>query len=438
MAENKFYDYATGKEVKGNPEEAYRQLFEHILIDDLGYPKSHIDIEVILQRGARRNAEEVDIVVYNSEIHKQENAYIIIEIEMPRKKYDLQAFSYVTATTAPYCVWFAGFEKNSEGPFYHYRDLAKDPKKFTLIPTLPRYGETQETIGKYRKQDLKPAKALKLLFGRIYYKLYGNGPIKREENIAVEVIKLLFCKILDELSPDELCQFRATPAELKSDEGKRAIRKRIEGLYGKLLKDPDFGTMFKGEHLEYDDEWIAYMVCELQSIALMHEETNTDALGDAYEILLPSALKGESGQFFTPREIVRFAMDVIEPSYKNNELILDTACGSGGFLSIAIEKLRKQIEELYKNRGFSKDRLNSVLKDYADKYIYGCDNASVVDHITPDFVATIPIPRLRPEKEKEIADRVRTAEAKRDEANKVFADERDRMEKMMLGNRKRD
>ncbi|MCX4307586.1 MAG: N-6 DNA methylase [Acetatifactor sp.] len=389
MAENKFYDYATGKEVKGNPEEAYRQLFEHILIDDLGYPKSHIDIEVILQRGARRNAEEVDIVVYNSEIHKQENAYIIIEIETPRKKYDLQAFSYVTATTAPYCVWFAGFEKNSEGPFYHYRDLAKDPKKLMPIPTLPRYGETQDTIGKYRKQDLKPAKALKLLFGRMYYKLYGNGPIKREENIAVEVIKLLFCKILDELSPDDLCQFRATPAELTSDEGKRAIRKRIEGLYGKLLRDPDFGTMFKGEHLEYDDEWIAYMVCELQSIALMHEETNTDALGDAYEILLPSALKGESGQFFTPREIVRFAMDVIEPSYKNNELILDTACGSGGFLSIAIEKLRKQIEELYKNRGFSKDRLNSVLKDYADKYIYGCDIDPLLYRISKSYMAIV-------------------------------------------------
>lgn len=48
MAENKFYDYATGKEVRSNPEELYRQLFEHILIDDLGYPKSHIDIEVIL------------------------------------------------------------------------------------------------------------------------------------------------------------------------------------------------------------------------------------------------------------------------------------------------------------------------------------------------------------------------------------------------------
>lgn len=42
MSENKFYDYATGKEVKNNPEEVYRQLFEHILIEDLGYPKTHI------------------------------------------------------------------------------------------------------------------------------------------------------------------------------------------------------------------------------------------------------------------------------------------------------------------------------------------------------------------------------------------------------------
>ncbi|MBE7085025.1 MAG: hypothetical protein E7368_03095 [Clostridiales bacterium] len=389
MAENKFYDYATGKEVKNNPEEKYRQLFEHILIDDLGYPKSHIDIEVVLQRGSNRNAEEVDIVVYNSEIHKQENAYIIIEIETPKKKYDLQAFTYATATTAPYCVWFAGLEKNSEGPFYLYRNLAVDPTKFIPIPTLPRYGETQETIGKYKKQDLKPAKALKLLFNRVYYRLYGSGPIKREENIAVEVIKMLFCKIMDEISPDELCEFRATPSEIDSDDGKKAIRKRIDTLYAKLLKDPDFGTMFKGESLEYDNEWIAYIVSELQGIALMHEETNTDALGDAYELLLPSTLKGESGQFFTPREIVRFAMDVISPSYKKNEIILDTACGSGGFLSIAIEKLRKQIEELYKGRGFSKDRLNSLLKDYADKYVFGCDIDPLLYRISKSYMAIV-------------------------------------------------
>ena len=223
----------------------------------------------------------------------------------------------------------------------------------------------------------------------MYYKLYGNGPIKREENIAIEVIKMLFCKIMDEISPEDLCEFRATPVELASTDGKKAIKARIEKLYDKLLKDPDFGTMFKGERLEYDEEWIAYIVSELQGIALMHEETNTDALGDAYEILLPSTLKGESGQFFTPREIVRFAMDIINPSYKDNELVLDTACGSGGFLSIAIEKLRKQIEKLYKNRNFSKDKLNLMLKDYADKYIYGCDIDPLLYRISKSYMAIV-------------------------------------------------
>ncbi len=323
MSESRFYDYATGKEVKNNPEEKYRQLFERILIDDLGYPKENIDIEVPVQRGSSRNAEKADIVVYNNSNHRQENAYIIIEIETNKSKYDLQAFSYVTATTAPYCVWFAGLEENSEGPYYHYRDIKKDPTKFIKIPTLPRYGESQETIGKYRKSDLKPAKSLKLLFTRMYYHLYGNGPIKREENIAIEVIKMLFCKIVDELSPSQLCEFRATPSELTTDEGKRKIKERIEVLYATLLRDPDYSIMFSGESLEYNDHWISYIVSELQGIGLMHEDTNTDALGDAYEVLLPSTLKGKSGQFFTPREIVRFAMDVINPQYINNETILE-------------------------------------------------------------------------------------------------------------------
>ena len=212
-------DYATGKPIKNNPEEAFRQEFEHMLIDDLGYPKEHIDIEVILQRGSNRNAEEVDIVVYNSPIHKQENAYIIIEIEHAGVKYDLQAFSYVTATTAPYCVWYSGLDPKSEGPYYHYRDLATDPTKFIEIPTLPRYGETYETIGHYRKSDLKPAKALKITFQRLYNALYGSGPIKRESDIATEIIKMIFCKIKDETSPDELCEFRATPSELQTKEG---------------------------------------------------------------------------------------------------------------------------------------------------------------------------------------------------------------------------
>jgi type I restriction enzyme M protein len=382
-------DYATGKELRETPEEHFRQLFEHILIDDLGYPKDNIDIEVIIQRGSNRNAEEADIVVYKNANKKQENAYIVIEIETPKKSYDKQALSYVTATTAPLCVWFAGFEKNSAGPFYLYRDLKKDPTTFIEIPSLPRYGEDFETIGKYKKTDLKPAKALRSLFRRIHHKLYGSGPIKREEDVAKEVIKLIFCKILDELSPEEICHFRATPTELTSKEGQKKIKKRIEDLYKELLLDPDFGDMFAGEKIEYDPEWVTYVVSELQGIGLMHEGTNTDALGDAYEVFLPSTLKGESGQFFTPREVVRFAIDIVNPSFQKKEIVLDPACGSGGFLTVAIESLRKQIIRAYENRNFTKDKINLILKDHAGKYIHGMDIEPLLFKIAKSYMAII-------------------------------------------------
>ena len=148
-------DYATGRKLRLTPEEPIRQLFEHVLIDDLGYPREHISIEFPIQRGSKRSGELADIVVFNGTKHTQENAYIVVEIDPPGKTYDRQAISYVTATTASYCVWFSGFEKNCAGPYYLYRDLRNNPIEFISIPALPRFGESFDSIGKYNKQDLK-------------------------------------------------------------------------------------------------------------------------------------------------------------------------------------------------------------------------------------------------------------------------------------------
>jgi type I restriction enzyme M protein len=388
MAE-KIVDYATGKELRITNEEPYRQLFERILIDDLGYPKKHIAIEFPIQRGSKRKAESADIVVFKNDKHRQDNVHMVIEIETAGKSYDYQAISYATATTAPYCVWFSGIEKNSEGPFYFYRDLKNDPTTFIEIPSLPRFGENFDTIGKYLKEDLKPAKDLKILFKRIHHKLYGSGPIKREENVAKEVIKIIFCKILDELSPDETCKFRATPIELNSEDGRIRVKTRIQELFHELLLDPDFGDLFENEEIEYDPIWVSYVVSELQGISLLHDETNTDALGDAYEVFLPSTFKGESGQFFTPREVVRFCINVINPSFSKKEIILDPACGSGGFLTIAIEHLRKQILDLYKKRGFSKDRIKIITSSHAGKYVHGIDIEPLLYRIAKSYMAII-------------------------------------------------
>lgn len=70
-------------------------------------------------------------------------------------------------------------------------------------------------------------------------------------------------------------------------------------------------------------------------------------------------------------------------------LVTDTACGSGGFLSIAIEKLRKQIKELYKDRGYTKDRINLMMKDHANKYIFGCDIDPLLYRISKSYMAIV-------------------------------------------------
>ena len=54
-----------------------------------------------------------------------------------------------------------------------------------------------------------------------------------------------------------------------------------------------------------------------------------------------------------------------------------------------IEKLRKQINALYKNRGFTKDKLNSILKDYADKYIFGCDLDPLLYRIAKSYMVIV-------------------------------------------------
>jgi len=81
----------------------------------------------------------------------------------------------------------------------------------------------------------------------------------------------------------------------------------------------------------------------------------------------------------------------------------------------------EKIDPYYVYAYLASDKIGKVLME---KGIY----ASVVDHISPEFVATIPIPRLEPKKEKEIADKVRKVEEKRAWANKTLMEQMDKIE----------
>jgi len=99
-----------------------------------------------------------------------------------------------------------------------------------------------------------------------------------------------------------------------------------------------FRDIFKNAYLPYrDPETLRSFLKEINGFTYDHSEK----LGDAFEYLL-SVLgsQGEAGQFRTPRHIIDFMVDVINP--QKHESILDPACGTAGFLISAWKHILKQ------------------------------------------------------------------------------------------------
>jgi type I restriction enzyme M protein len=107
-----------------------------------------------------------------------------------------------------------------------------------------------------------------------------------------------------------------------------------------------FRDIFKNAYLPYrDPETLRSFLKEIDSFTYDHSER----LGDAFEYLL-SVLgsQGDAGQFRTPRHIIDFMVEIIDP--KKNEAILDPACGTAGFLISSYKHILKHNTKGYKEQ----------------------------------------------------------------------------------------
>jgi type I restriction enzyme M protein len=130
---------------------------------------------------------------------------------------------------------------------------------------------------------------------------------------AQEVINLLFCKIYDEVSTgaDDIVQFRAG-----HNEHPQKVEKRILDLFDNVrVEYPD--VFEDADRISLDARSITYVVGELQGYSLT--VADRDAIGEAFEVFIGPALRGAEGQFFTPRNVVRALVDMVDP--KPGEMI---------------------------------------------------------------------------------------------------------------------
>ncbi len=359
-------DYITKKKLKLTEEERVRQRYERVLVEEYGYSKELMDIEFPIQRGSEgKKPERADIVIFNDSKKKtQDNIYIIIETKQPKKKDGLmQLKTYLTATTAEFGIWTNGTKE------IIYLKKSNHPTDFKEIIDIPKFGQTLdllEDIDYYTKNKLVPATDLKSIFERIHNYIYANQGFLKDK-IFSEILKIIFIKTEDEKNVDEdICEFRITPKEYENISGREKARERCIKLFKKVKEEYE-DVFTKGEELNLNSSVVGYIISQLQKYSLW--ETNIDVKGAAFETIVGSNLKGDRGEFFTPREVVKMIVEMLDP--KPNESILDPACGSGGFLVVALNYVRDQITKKYSR--FDKGKIAIQKREYAEKYLVGID-----------------------------------------------------------------
>ena len=221
---------------------------------------------------------------------------------------------------------------------------------------------TQLELPTFDNHNLMPSHSLRDVFHQIYYHLYSNSNLPRAERLAAEVTRLLFCKIYDE-SHNTIREFR-----YEESEDATAVLTRIKSLFSRVRREyPDVFESRETIHL--DPRSVVYVVDQLQNYSLL--QTDKDSIGDAFEAFMGRGLRGEKGQFFTPRTVVRMMIGVLDPQV--GEKILDPACGSGGFLSVALEHLWKQIEECKEKETLTPVQARELKSRIASQDLIGID-----------------------------------------------------------------
>lgn len=325
------------------------------------YPPHRIRQFVSVQMGSE--TKEADIIVYSDDAQK--SPLIIVECKKPNvtelefKRAVDQAFSYAVAEGGKY-VWVTSGIKDE-----YYEVPLKKPKDRITITDVPQCGVEQLARFKYAYaggttkagQKLFPLEVvtqdeLTRRFQQAHQALWGGGELNPSEAFD-ELDKLIFCKLWDERKPrkpSDPYDFQVIserPAD-DSDEARRKAEQRTnESLFARVHALYEEGRkkdseVFK-DSIRLSATKIRTVVSYLESVNL--KDTDLDSKGRAFETFMGSFFRGDFGQYFTPRPIVKFIVDVLPIT--NNSLVLDTSCGSGGFLLHALEKVRRQAGEYF-------------------------------------------------------------------------------------------
>ena len=339
------------KYLDAQPEEIVRQEFICKLINEYGYSLEQMAQEVKLTTSVRGTGRaSADIVIWKNEAEKKKNktAFLVVELKADYLKLKVedcyQGYNYATWSRAKLFAISNGHELQV------YKTVEEElPLKLQPVNDIPPARDIQD--------DKKLQEALKKTkeftgdeFAKLLHKCHNiirNNDKLSPESSFDEISKILFIKIMYERNPKQesifsLKQFERLKEAWNLSRGKSEKEASyVQRLFEDVKEEFETDNIFEeNEKIKLRERSFEQIVKELEIYNLT--STSADVKGIAFEKFLGRTFRGELGQFFTPRVIVDFIVDLLEP--KENELICDPCAGSGGFLIKTFESIKQEID----------------------------------------------------------------------------------------------
>lgn len=347
--------------LEATPEEIVRQNFIVHLVNELGYSLEQMAQELKVtnsQRGTGRAS--ADIVIWKTIEDKDEDKHAAIVIECKSDNVTIQPADYYQGLN--YATWvsadfFVTHNTKETRCFQVFKE--KIPKN--LGKELSRIPKASELLDDKKKEKLFQDEKVfeKDEFAKLLHQCHNvirNNDKLSPEAAFDEISKILFTKIVFERdnrnSLDKQNIFSKKEFQRLEQEYNKNVRPYLQGddkntdyvqiifrrTKEKYAKDALFSD---NDNIRIRKESFLSIVEKLQVYNL--SKTSDDVKGIAFEKFLGTTFRGELGQFFTPRTIVEFMTNVLDP--QEGERICDPCSGSGGFLINAFEYVREHIKE---------------------------------------------------------------------------------------------
>ena len=325
-----------------DPEEKIRAEYWAELIYRYGYEPNRIGVEVTVPDRTPRDA--ADLVVFRDD--KRTRPYAVIECK--RDDITDSEFDQAVEQACGNGTWAklrANFVGVVAGQTRRFLDFSPRygilEREANIVADLPRqYGKPEEfRFRKGTQDDISPVNKDVLIstIKKCHQTLWGGGKLSPPEAFG-ELCKIIFVKISDEQANRK----NGEPYEfqIKTHESSGKLAERIRSIYEvQQRREPDVFT----DTIKIDTATLRTIVSHIEGINL--SKTDLDTKGVAFETFMDDFFKGHFGQYFTPREVIDFMIEMMQP--QNSERVLDPACGSGGFLLHALDYIRKEAGEYH-------------------------------------------------------------------------------------------